>query len=122
MSERCEQIINASLEELSFNVDGVSLSELYQDDWIRILIVREKEESNYFTLEIEFSTPSPERLDVQPSILLSQAIEYLKYMQRLEKMGFTLELVDQDWLWSAHRKFTESPSFKLFEQLLPPSS
>jgi len=78
--DRCEEIILASVEDLSFNVDGVSLSELYQDDWIRILIIRDKEQRESYTLEIEFSTPSSDSLGVQPAVLLSQAIDYLKYM------------------------------------------
>ena len=120
--QRCEQVSLASIEDLEFNVDGVSLTELYQDDWIRILVVREREISEFFTIEIEFSTPTNETTSDNPTFLLSQAIDYLKYMQNLESIGFTLELVDHDWLWSAYRKFTEFPGIEFFRHLQPPSS
>ncbi|MFW9847976.1 MAG: hypothetical protein ACFFF4_02485 [Candidatus Thorarchaeota archaeon] len=116
ISQRCEEIFFASVENLQFNADGVSLTELFRDDWIRILIVREEGTSECFSLEIEFSTPS---IELDSKTLLSQAIEYLKYMQKLETLGFSLELVDQDWLWSAHRQFSKLPDPDFFEDLVP---
>ncbi len=116
MSQRCEEIFFASVESLQFNADGVSLTELYRDNWIRILIVREEETTECFSLEIEFSTPS---IELDSKTLLSQAIAYLKYMQNLETIGFSLELVDQDWLWSAHRQFSKMPDQDFFEILIP---
>lgn len=119
--QRYKHLSLLHLEELEFNEDGESLSVLYENTWLRILLVRMKETPDRFSIDVEFSMPSAEESDNNKAAeVLSLSLKYLEYIQNLTRSGFSLEVIGQDWLWIASKSFAENPDLSLFEQLVPP--
>lgn len=116
------QLSLAPIEKLDFNEDEESLSILYENEWLRILLVKYMSTPNQFSIDVEFSMPSiEENSNFEASLILTICLQYLKYIQRLHKQDFLLEVIGQDWLWIASKSFSEPPSLEVFKYLIPPS-
>ena len=122
MRNRCIQISLAPIEKLNFNEDEESLSILYENVWLRILLVKYKSTPKKFSIDVEFSMPAiEESTDTDASFILTLCLQYLEYIKRLHEQGFLLEVIGQDWLWIASKEFTHAPCIDIFEHLVPPS-
>jgi len=121
MKERFMLLSLVPLDEIEFNEDEESLSVLYENTWLRILLIKLKESPEQFSIDVEFSMPTlEEKSSTDAYQILTLSLHYLEYIQSLNKMGFSLEVIGQDWLWIASRSFTETPNAEIFERLIPP--
>jgi len=72
-------------------------------------------------IEVEHSYPRVFGLDqTQLSDAVLSMIAHLHYILKLQKNSFTLELTDDDYLWTATLEINEEPEDQLFEILIPP--
>ncbi|MFW9908038.1 MAG: hypothetical protein ACFFEF_05645 [Candidatus Thorarchaeota archaeon] len=115
------------LKETPFNEDGQHLDIVFQDNWIRIILLRDRYDSKSISIEVELSIPyidtgssSFSNADESISKILAHSIDCLHYIQRLGEIGFELELVGRELLWSASKKYDEVPDLQVFQMLLPP--
>lgn len=121
---KLKEILNEPIEASLDSPEAVSI--LFQDDWIRILVVRIAEAPELVTLEIESSLPlharnpygkSEENSDARE--LLKGTIRTLEYFLRLQESGFELDIIGQDCMWTAHMDFSECPDETILADLLP---
>ncbi|MDF1540843.1 MAG: hypothetical protein P1Q69_18240 [Candidatus Thorarchaeota archaeon] len=116
------QISLAPIESLNFNEDEESLSVLYENGWLRIMLVKCRSTPEQFSIDVEFSMPAiEENSNFDAHLVLTICLKYLRYIQRLYDHGFLLEVIGQDWLWIASKSFSEPPSLEIFGYLIPPS-
>jgi hypothetical protein len=134
LMDKYKQLTTSPLNSSNMTDEGDSISVLCQTNWIRIVLVRKSDEPNVVTIEVESSLPkcagvysspktnssSTELLEMDDSELLSGMITHLQYMQRLHELGFDLEIIGPDCLWTAYSEFESMPSRKTFEVLVPP--
>ncbi len=94
-------------KELEFNADGESLIPLFENEWVRMLLIRNQNSEGQATIEVELSIPHEysELGDEDAYSLLETALLYLRFMKHLCERGFKLQLVDRDWLWTASIEF-----------------
>ncbi len=122
---RYNEIMLIPNEELEFNEDEQAVDTLFEDDWIRILLIR-KRNSDEIIIEVELSIPGESSNAVKNSSahdLLMMTLHRLKFIQKLGDKGFSIQLVDRDWIWSASMELLDSnTSLDFFESLEPPSS
>ncbi|MFW9919366.1 MAG: hypothetical protein ACFFED_07190 [Candidatus Thorarchaeota archaeon] len=108
-------LITDAVDEINVNVIV-----LYRTSWIRIILVRSSSE-NSDRLEVELSLPSDfESSGKYIETAIAQIIDYLNYFLRLHRNGFQLDLIAQDFLWTATYEIRGEPSCDFFELLLPP--
>jgi len=83
--------------------------------------LRSRVSFRYATIEVEHSYPRVFGLDqTQLSDAVLSMIAHLHYILKLQKNSFTLELTDDDYLWTATLEINEEPKDQLFEILIPP--
>lgn len=121
---KLKEILNEPIDASLDSPESVSV--LFQDDWIRILVVRLSETPDLVTLEIESSLPLHARNPDGNSEENSEARDFLKgtirtleYFLRLQESGFQLDIIGQDCMWTAHMDFSECPDERILEDLLP---
>lgn len=121
---KLKEILNEPIDASLDSPESVSV--LFQDDWIRILVVRLSEAPELVTLEIESSLPLHARNPDGNSEENSEARDFLKgtirtleYFLRLQESGFQLDIIGQDCMWTAHMDFSECPDERILEDLLP---
>lgn len=90
-------------KDLEYNADDEVLLPLFENDWLRMLLIRNRHSEDQVVVEIELSLPmeSSESSNDNPYEILEMALMYLEFMKRLCDNGFSLQLVDRDWLWTA---------------------
>ncbi len=94
---------------------------LYSNDWIRILLVRRPDESAN-SIEVELTHPGVLGQDqTQLADAILELIAYLKYLLQLRKVGFALDLIEDDFLWTATLEISTDPTDQIFEVLVPPN-
>jgi hypothetical protein len=93
---------------------------LYSSNWIRILLVRRPDDSAN-SIEVELTYPGVLGL-VQTKLAetIMAMISHLRYILRLQKVGFALDSIEDDFLWTATLEISEEPETQLFEILIPP--
>lgn len=121
---KLKEILNEPIDASLDSPESVSV--LFQDDWIRILVVRISEAPELVTLEIESSLPlHPRNPDSnleensEARELLKGTIKTLEYFLRLQESGFQLDIIGQDCMWTAHMDFSECPDENILADLLP---
>lgn len=123
--QRFKDIMNTPLSSMSAD-DPEIISHLYQTDWVRILVIRNADNLDWTTIEIESSLPQMiqgEHKDIkkatQVQTLIEGMIKTLEYLLRLQESGFSLDIIGQDCMWTAYKEFDTVPDEKLFEIILP---
>jgi len=102
-----------------FNEANEQLFILHKTAWVRIILVRRPNDTGN-TIEVELSLP--EDIDDTCSQLvesITTLIDYLKYFLELQQFGFRLEVIGQDFLWTATIEINEHIDDDLFEVLVP---
>ena len=127
LSDKYNELTRVSLSSSDLNDAQESVSLLHQDDWVRILLVRQLDKDAEITIEIESSLPL--RAKGEPAIkdgplvaseLLRGMIRTLEYLLSLEKMGFKLDIIGQDCMWTAYKDFNTPPDTVFFDAISPP--
>jgi len=103
--------------------DEESVCVLLQNDWVRILTVRDTDTIENWRIEVEVSLPlqtDPESgIDVKNFV--QSLIMHLEYLLRLNDEGLTLDVMSRDSLWTAYLEIEDLPTDSLFKALIPPS-
>jgi len=100
-----------------------SVSVLCQNDWVRILTVRDSETLALWRIEVEVSLPSQIESESGKDAknFLQNLIRHLEYLLQLDDKGLTLGVMSRDGLWTASLEIEDLPSDSLFKALIPPS-
>jgi len=94
---------------------------IHRTPWVRILLEHDREEGDFFFIEVEMSIPeSSGNDDVDPSEVIDKLSEHLRYLQQLRDHGFELSVIDSGGIYCASRKIHDTPEDNLFSALLPP--
>lgn len=109
--------------------------ELDQTDWVRILLLRRNSDA-YGSIEVELTLPEQlsERIshsakkiksdgDSDQSVineLISAVIHHMMYLHLPNQAGFKLDVIEEDFLWTATLEITKEPDEQLFDILIPP--
>lgn len=128
LKSKCEQAMTGPL--LSESEESVSV--LCQNDWVRILTVRDSDTLDKWRIEVEVSLPS-ELMSItsqQPPTdnhsgeevkrFVQDLIKHLEYLLRLDDEGLTLGVMSRDGLWTAYLEIDDPPPDSLFRALIPP--
>jgi hypothetical protein len=108
---------------LKYDSDGEAPFLLFENEWIRMHLVRLQEDKAHVLIEVEMSLPESECMENQEDFkkTLQNSIEYFRYMEELSNNRFTLSVVGSDCLWIASiliLKDTQDLAF--FELLIGP--
>jgi hypothetical protein len=126
LQHRYQQIMEEPLKDDI--VESVSL--LFCNDWVRIMIIRNSQLPDVCSIEVELSMPScvidpsPAESESQQELAVSfieQMISHLEYLLMLEESGFLLGILSTECVWSASMDIQECPGRSFFEMLVPPS-
>lgn len=100
-----------------------SVSVLFQNDWVRILTVRDSDTLNRWRIEVEVSLPSQVDSESGKDVknFIKNLIKHLEYLLCLDDVGLTLGVMFRDGLWTAYLDIDDLPEDDLFEALVPPS-
>ncbi|MFW9967082.1 MAG: hypothetical protein ACFFEA_08000 [Candidatus Thorarchaeota archaeon] len=102
---------------------------LGQSEWVRILFIRGIDGAND-SIQVEVSVP--ERIGGQSSTqdedlvqtqladMISAVIDHMQYLSRLHQAGFILDVMEEEFLWTATLDTTMEPDEHLFDILIPP--
>ena len=123
--QQCRELMDKPI--VSEAVDNPEIiTSLWQSDWVRILLVRNIDNPECTTIEIESSLPlhiQGEYKNIEDGLktrdLLNGMISTLEYLLRLQEAGFTLDIIGQDCMWTAYYEFDSLPGEKFFHQLIP---
>jgi hypothetical protein len=127
LKNKYRELVSAPVTITEYNEDGESVSLLFENEWVRILVIRQNDVSD-ITIEVESSLP--QKCGTSPSSsksskketkqILLGALNHLQYLQELGEIGFDLEVISQDCLWTASQIFTKEIDLSVFEKLCPP--
>ncbi len=113
--------------------DEESVCVLWQNDWVRILAVRNIDTPEKWRIEVEVSLPSELRSATSQEIpssnhaggeakqFVQELIKHLEYLLRLDDEGLILGVMSRDGLWTAYLEIDDSPPDSLFKALIPPT-
>jgi len=122
-----------ALTKQPISEDDESVSVLWQNDWVRILAVRDSETPEMWRIEVEVSLPSELMLtthlqspgnnqsSIEVKCFVQDLIKHLEYLLRLSDEGLTLGVISRDGLWTAYLELDGPPPDRLFKALIPPS-
>ncbi len=112
------------------NGNDESVSILYSTDWVKIMVVRDRESPETCFIEVEISLP-PCTIDPSTDVeslhngtarkFIEDTISHLRYLLRLEEAGLLIGILSAEGIWSASLAVREHPDERLFEALIPPS-
>jgi hypothetical protein len=131
LMEKYQRIVETTPSREALEAAGEVIVVLHKTRWARILLVWRADEREQVMIEVEVSLPKVVQQVSKPSSaaggeeeemgeLLTDLMKHQKYLLRLKKVGFVLDVIRQDCLWTASRKFMENPAKEVFEFLLLP--
>ncbi|TFH06324.1 MAG: hypothetical protein E4H14_11040 [Candidatus Thorarchaeota archaeon] len=112
-------------------ISGECVSMLVETAWVKIMVIRYQVAPKICTIEIEVSLPNCIIEPTYPSTAAKQeesrqfinsSLAHLKYLLRLQEVGFSIGILSDEGIWSAVLKIEGEPDEKLFETILPPES
>jgi hypothetical protein len=123
MRDRFREAMFEQLTSLKYDSDGEAPFLLFENEWIRMHLVRFQEDRAHVLIEVEMSLPESGCKENQQDFkrMLQNSIEYFRYMEELSNNRFTLSVVGNDCLWIASiliSKDTQDLAF--FELLISP--
>lgn len=109
-----------------------SVSILCENDWVRILAVRNTDTPEQKRIEVEVCLPpesispshtSPDDFtELEVTKFVQNLIKHLEYLLHLADAGFTLGIMTRDGIYTARLDLRNDPSDTIFDILLPPAS
>lgn len=118
LKSKCKQAMS---KQLSPNEEE-SVCVLWQNEWVRILIVCDSDILDKWRIEVEVSLPSQNdpRSEEDIKKFIQNLIKYLEYLLRLDNEGLTLSVISRDGLWIAFTEIENLPPDNLLKALIPP--
>ncbi|MHA2426750.1 MAG: hypothetical protein ACXADB_01780 [Candidatus Hermodarchaeia archaeon] len=109
---------------------------IHETLWLRILLIRSLKNPDLVRLVVEVSFPNwvyalPVALNNEEIIketsrslpdVLKEMLIHLEYLHKLSDVGFRLELLAEEGIWSASTELKQPPSKELFKALIPTKS
>ena len=132
LMEKYLQVVKTAPAPEALEAAGEVIVVLHTTRWARILLVWRADTPKQVVIEVEVSLPravkqvrASELLacgeqETEMGELLKELIEHQQYLLRLKTVGFVLDVIRQDCLWTASGTFTGNPSLEVFELLIPP--
>lgn len=128
LRSKYQELVSAPITITDYNEDGESVSLLFENEWIRILVIRQNDAPDV-TIEVESSLPQkcgtnssgPKPSKDEIMKILHGALNHLQYLLELGRIGFNLEVISQDCLWTATQIFSKEIDLSVFEKLCPPN-
>ena len=118
---------NKLLVQSPEDIDPDNGSELFvvisETEWIRVLLLKTiQKEVATISIEVELSLPKCVSRDNNQNkeTVLSDMVTHLEYLQKLSEIGFELEVMRTDCLWTAAKTLDSVPSQELCKFLTPP--
>jgi len=124
LRERYVRLVSVPLSQLSFVEEHEYSGILLDEQWIRILLIRRDDESEYQRLELELQTcPSTTKtMRKAHAIAISRSlISSLQYILKLVQNGFQLVIIENGCVWSLSKEFQGPLDKTTLDSLLPPS-
>jgi len=134
LHSKFDMLMNQDLNQIIEKGESEIVCNLFASDWVRILLVRNLDDRNSFTIDVEVSLPfrssfsnitSNTRSNSSGSdvkYLLESMIAHIKYVLTLEASGFSVDIVDDGCLLIAYQSFEDKPDTEIFRLLQPPVS
>ena len=116
--ERYKQIVAVQPEMHNFNEDGECTSLFFENDWLRILLIRTPKKPNFVSIEVEVSLPKQNTHDLVS--VLKAVNENNLFLLKLCDLGFELDLIGFECMWTASKSFEGMPDGAIFKALVPP--
>lgn len=123
MRDRFKEATHVPSTSLQYDSNGESRFLLFQDEWIRLLLVRLENDQSRVLIEVELSLPESSSVENQQESrkMLQRSIECLGYLEKLMDHKFTLNVADRDCLWIASKLTTKDiHDLAFFELLIGP--
>ncbi|MHA2025584.1 MAG: hypothetical protein ACW98U_06745 [Candidatus Thorarchaeota archaeon] len=120
LKTKWKQLIDEPLDEEE------SVSVLYENNWVRIFVIKTTEMPKKTRIEVEVSLPQEAILtpeDLAGSELrnfVQSLIRHLEYLLRLADEGLTLGVMTREGIYTACLEVKDTPSDILLDILLPP--
>ncbi len=109
---------------------------IHETAWIRVLLIHNLKNPDIVRLVVEVSFPNcvyeiPMSFNNDETIkesslslpgVLEELVIHLEYLQKLSDVGFRLELLAEEGIWSASTELKQRPSKGLFKALVPTKS
>ncbi|MHA2142599.1 MAG: hypothetical protein ACXADC_16330 [Candidatus Thorarchaeota archaeon] len=123
LKNRFEHLTKLPIEESSINVAGEEIQILSKTNWVRIAVIRRSEGEKAILVEVEVSIPSGESnrnagIGIPAIEILTGMTMHLRYLKALVECNFTLNVIRDDCLWVASRRFLDTPSLEIFKALI----
>ncbi|MHA1882798.1 MAG: hypothetical protein ACTSUO_07100 [Candidatus Thorarchaeota archaeon] len=96
---------------------------VFETKWIRLLLLKSMNDRvERISIEVELSLPKSTSIEVvdENSSILNEMITHLKYLKNLQSIGFEIEVMRSDCLWTATMVLDTVPNKDLCKALLPP--
>lgn len=118
LKSRCRDAMTCSASEENEEMSSV----LCQNDWVRILTVRDSDTIGLWRIEVEVSLPFQKDPVSGKNVkhFVQDLITHLEYLLRLDNEGLTLGVLSRDGLWTASLEIDDLPEDNLFKALIPP--
>ncbi|MFX0079004.1 MAG: hypothetical protein ACFE8O_07140 [Candidatus Hermodarchaeota archaeon] len=109
---------------------------VHETVWLRILLIRSVKHLDLVRLVVEVSFPNwvyeipvsfnNDEIIKESSLslpdVLKEMVIHLEYLHKLSDVGFRLELLAEEGIWSASTELKQPPSKELFKALVPTKS
>ncbi len=133
---RFQELLDSGLKELDTNEDGEHCATICQNEWVRILLVRNQADPSIFIIDVEMAIPNLSQFDATTNqdvndykkqneirSLMSCVKTHIDYLISLQDAGFVLEMLGREFLCTATLEFTLEEDIKpiLSDVLIPPN-
>ncbi|MHA2315187.1 MAG: hypothetical protein ACXACF_07880 [Candidatus Hermodarchaeia archaeon] len=109
---------------------------IHETVWLRILLIHSLKNPDVVRLVVEVSFPNwvyeipvsfnNDEIIKESSLslpdVLKEMVIHLEYLHKLSDVGFRLELLAEEGIWSASTELKQPPSKELFKALVPTKS
>ena len=96
---------------------------IHRTPWVRILLVRDNQAKDAFSIMVEMSPPENlDSIEMDSSELINRLYEHLQYLKRLSDVGFELSVIKTGCIYCASKGLHDPLDDNLFTVLIPPQT
>ncbi len=117
-------ILTSPLSQLCFDGGCEYTGTLFENSWLRILLIRQVKNPEYIRIELELQTCpfDTETKDIDAATAMIQTlILHMQYTSRLVQAGFDSRIIENSCVWSLNKEFNGEVDEDTLELLLPPT-
>ena len=118
--EYAKQLTRLMKKKLS-ETDTEFIETVFETKWIRLLLLKSiQDDVECISIEVELSLPKCNSSQQTDTSLVQGMITHLEYFETLQNVGFNIEVMASDCLWTATKIIDTTPSKELYKVLHPP--